>query len=302
MKSKFVGIVSKDSGAANQIAHYILKNPGLYLFALQEPALSIFTQILGEISILELDEVVKTSNEIITGSGWTSDFEWEGIRKGRANGKKVITHLDHWNFYLERFIRQSETNLPDELWVSDEYSEKIAVGLFKETKVIRQPDYYLQNQVNHVNELKSAQSKAEVRTKQRILFLSEPCIEYSKSEKVAFIDRGHDLEMEFISLIQSSLNTQFDIRIRPHPSQIKRETRNRFSEISESDSLRTPLSVDLAWADVVVGIDSYALFVSDKARIPTASIVCWLERDITIPRGNIKFLQKNELVEFLRAE
>lgn len=302
MKSKFVGIVSKDAGAANQIAHYILKNAGQYLFALQEPALSIFTQILGEISILELDEVVKTSNEIITGSGWTSDFEWEGIRKGRANGKKVITHLDHWNYYLERFIRQSETILPDELWVSDEYSEKIAVGLFKETKVIRQPDYYLQNQVNQVNELKSAQSKAEVRTKQRILFLSEPCIEYSKSGKVAFIDRGHDLEMEFISLIQSSLNTQFDIRIRPHPSQIKRETRNRFSKISVSDSLRTPLSVDLAWADVVVGIDSYALFVSDKAGIPTASIVCWLERDITIPRGKIKFLQKNELVEFLRAE
>ena len=220
--------MSKDAGAANQIAHYILKNAGQYLFALQEPDLSIFTQILGDISILELDEVVQTSDEIITGSGWTSDFEWEGIRKGRENGKKVITHLDHWNNYLERFVRQSETNLPDELWVSDEYSEKIAVGLFKETKVIRQPDYYLQNQVNEVNNFRSTLSKAKVRTKQRVLFLSEPHIEYSKSGEVTSIDRGHDLEMEFISLIQSSLNTHLDIRIRPHPSQIERETRNRF--------------------------------------------------------------------------
>jgi hypothetical protein len=302
VKSKFVGIVSKDAGAANQIAHYILKNSGQYLFALQEPALSIFTQILGDISILELDEVVQASDEIITGSGWTSDFEWEGIRKGRANGKKVITHLDHWNNYLERFIHHSEINLPDELWVSDEYSEKIAAGLFKGTKVIRQPDYYLQNQINQVNKFRSAQSKVEVRTKKRVLFLSEPLIEYSKSGEVTYTDRGPDLEMEFISLIENLLSDHLDIRIRPHPSEMKPETRNHFSEITESDSLRTPLSIDLAWADIVVGIDSYALFVSDNASIPTASIACWLGLDITIPRGNIKFLQKNELVEFLRAE
>lgn len=302
MKSKIVGIISKDAGAANQIAHYILKNSGQFLFALQEPALSIFTQLLGDISILEIDEVVQASDEIITGSGWTSDFEWEGIRKGRKNGKKVITHLDHWINYMERFIRHSETILPDELWVSDEYSEKIAVGLFKETKVIRRPDYYLQNQLKQVNKFKLAQTKAEVRKKQRVLFLSEPRIEYSKSGEVTCINRGHDLEKEFISLIESSMINDLDIRIRPHPSEIKLETRNHFSKISKSDSLRTPLSIDLAWADIVVGIDSYALFVSDNARIPTVSIACWLGRDITIPRGNIKFLQKSELVEFLRAE
>ena len=302
MQPRIIGIVCKDAGAANQIAHYILNNPGNHIFALQEPALSIFTSILGSVENLKLQEIVKASSEVITGSGWTSDFELEGIQMAQKNGKKAVTHLDHWNNYLRRFTRHSELILPNEFWVSDEYSYNIASELFKGKDIVRKTDYYLQYQVKSVKNLKKAIVNPVDEKETNVLFLSEPLIAYSESGEVQRSDDGHTLELEFISLIKNAGIKYLETRIRPHPSEIRRKSTLQGLNISVSDTSTTPLSNDLAWADIVIGIDSYALFVSDNAGIPTVSVSCWIGREMTIPRGRVKSLQKDKLIEFLRAK
>jgi len=302
LHSKLIGVVCKDAGAANQIASYIMNNPGQYIFALQNPATSIFTEILGHVENTELDEVVKLSDEILTGSGWTSDFEWRGIREGRKNNKKVITHLDHWNNYRERFIRNFELNLPEELWVSDAYSLQIATLLFASTKIIRKPDYYLQAQIVRINEIRASEIQEERIEKSKVLFISEPLLDSTELGYLAQIDLGNVLKLEFLDLIDKSPNNNFEIRVRPHPSELRREAETRSLTGTVGLSPGASLSGDLAWADYVVGMDSYALYVADNARIPTVSIASWLGREITIPRGNIKFLQKNDLIELLSAK
>ncbi len=302
MQPKLFGVICKDAGAANQVAHYILNNSGQYIFALQEPALSIFSSILGPIRNLNLEEVTQRADEIISGSGWESDFELEGIQRALRNGKKTVTHLDHWNNYLERFTRHSKVTLPDEFWVSDEHSMKIALDLFKDSKIVKKNDYYLQHQVREIRGLKSENLKSEHKKTKNVLFLSEPLIYYAKSGEVRLSDEGNTLKSEFISLIENAGIESLEIRVRPHPSEVSAKIELSGPDVSGAGSLNTPLSTDLAWADVVVGIDSYALFVSDKAGIPTVSISCWAGIDVAIPTGEIKFLQRTELIEFLRAK
>lgn len=302
MQPKLFGVICKDAGAANQVAHYILNNSGRYIFALQEPALSIFSSIVGPIKNLDLEEVTHRADEIISGSGWSSDFELEGIQRALRNGKKTATHLDHWNNYLERFTRQSKVTLPDEFWVSDEHSMKIATNLFKDSKIVKKNDYYLQHQVREIKGFKSENLKSEHRKTTNVLFLSEPLIYYAKSGEVQLSDEGSALKIEFISLIENAGIEFLEIRVRPHPSEVRAKRGLSGPDVSGTGSLNKPLSSDLAWADVVVGIDSYALFVSDNAGIPTVSISCWAGIDIAIPPGEIKFLQRNELIEFLRAK
>lgn len=301
MQAKIIGIICKDAGAANQVAYYTLNNPSQYIFALQEPAQSIFSSVLGQITNLNLEEVTQLADEIISGSGWTSDFELEGIQMALRNGKRTITHLDHWNNYLERFSRHSKVTLPDEFWVSDDYSMNIATKLFRNTKIVKKKDYYLQHQVRTIRNLKSENLNSEHKKLKNILFLSEPLINYASSGEMRLSDKGYLLKMEFISLIENAAFEALEIRIRPHPNERTGQMKSSILDHPGSASWVTPLSTDLAWADVVIGIDSYALFVSDNADIPTISIACWAGVDVSIPKGRIRFLQRNELIEFLRA-
>lgn len=302
MQSNCTGIICKDAGAANQIAHYVSNNPAEYRFSLQDPALTIFQNVLGDVSNQNFERALEESDQILTGTGWTSNFEWEGIRAGRITGKKVITHLDHWNNYRERFIRNSELILPDEIWVTDEYSELIAINLFVSTKIVRKTDYYLQHQVNEIVRLKSVKKDLAANPGKKILFLSEPLVCITESGLLFKNNEGEALKREFMALIENSRIRLLEIRIRPHPSEISQEKQLRISNILESDSLQNSLFMDLAWADIVVGIDSYALFVSDSAGLPTISIASWSGRSTKIPKGSIKFLGKSELVEFLNAK
>jgi hypothetical protein len=302
LQPQLIGVICKDAGAANQIAHYILNNPGRYIFALQEPALTIFSSILSQIRNLNVQEVVQTADEIITGSGWTSDFELAGIQMAIQNRKRTITHLDHWNNYVERFTRNLTVTLPDEFWVSDESAMQAAANLFRDTKIVRKNDYYLQHQVSTIKKLKSEKMNYEPKKTKNVLFLSEPLIDYAESGEFRLSDVGHRLRMEFMSSIKNAGIEYLEVRIRPHPSEMAGKLNPAIQDFIVSGSSSTPLSSDLAWADVVIGIDSYALFVSDNAGIPTASIANWAGIDASIPRGKIKFLRKSELMEFLRAE
>jgi hypothetical protein len=302
VQSKCIGIVCRDAGAANQIAHYVLNNPGEYRFALQDPALSIFVDILGNVANQNFEAVMTESDQILTGSGWTSNFEWEGMRAGRIKGKKVITHLDHWNNYRERFVRNSELILPNEIWVTDDYSETIAHESFPSTKIVRKSDYYLRHQIIEIEQLKSVKENSELESTKKILFLSEPLISTTNSEYFLENNEGEALKNEFMAAINRLGINLLATRIRLHPSEISKDKESNNFNISESDFRHNSLSADLAWADIVVGIDSYALYVSDCARIPTISIASWSGRSVTIPKGNIEFMSKNEFVEFLSAK
>ena len=59
-------------------------------------------------------------------TGTSSDYEKKAMLLARKYNKKVITYLDHWVEYRERFMIRNKIFRPDEIWVSDKYAFKIA--------------------------------------------------------------------------------------------------------------------------------------------------------------------------------
>ena len=114
-KQKLVGIVCHDAGGAEIVSSYVVRNNLRAGYYLKGPAISIFEGKLGIIKNSDsLFDLVKNSDWLLCGTGWQSDLEWSLIQEAKKQGKKVISFLDHWVNYQERFTRNNKY-LPDEI-------------------------------------------------------------------------------------------------------------------------------------------------------------------------------------------
>jgi len=137
MKNK-IGIVANDAGGANIILAWIKSKRLKFNTYLSGPAEKIFSGYNNKsYKKNSLSELIKDSDLIITGSGWQSNLEYNAIKKAKLERKKVITFLDGWTNYKERFIRKSTIILPDEVWVQDKYAYKIAKEKLKKINKIK---------------------------------------------------------------------------------------------------------------------------------------------------------------------
>ena len=125
-KHKRILIVVNDAGGAEVLSSYVRRTPGNYIFCLKGPAENIFRKKLGEITNAPLEALLEKCNELLCGTGWQTNFEYDAICKAKEAGVKSIAFLDHWVNYEERFVRNGLKVLPDELWVGDHYSQEIA--------------------------------------------------------------------------------------------------------------------------------------------------------------------------------
>ena len=108
------------------ILHYNLK----CTFALYGPARSIFKDRLGSIPLVSLEEAINSCSWVITGTGWQTDIEYLAIDHARTSRKFVVSFLDHWTSYPQRFIRNATVLHPNEIWVGDSYAARLASKTF----------------------------------------------------------------------------------------------------------------------------------------------------------------------------
>ncbi|MDC0587011.1 hypothetical protein OAP06_04605, partial [Gammaproteobacteria bacterium] len=122
------GIVCSDAGASNLIFSF-LKHSSVsdFHFYLEGPAIELrkFHNFDSDIN-QNLENMIKGCKTLITGSGWSSDVENDARKIAKKYGVYSITILDHWVNYKERFIKDDESILPDEIWVVDDHALKIA--------------------------------------------------------------------------------------------------------------------------------------------------------------------------------
>jgi len=130
-----IGIVCHDAGGAEIISSYILQESLVVRFCLEGPAIKIFERKLGTIKRESLLEVINNSSSLLCGTSWESDLEWDSIKEANNQGKKVVSFLDHWVNYQERFVRNDIILLPDEIWVGDVYAKVIAKNCFPNLKI-----------------------------------------------------------------------------------------------------------------------------------------------------------------------
>tara|TARA_B110000114_G_C15088213_1_gene397206 strand:+ start:295 stop:1170 length:876 start_codon:yes stop_codon:yes gene_type:complete len=147
IKKKILGVISNDAGGAELISSWLMKKKNYCNFSLSGPAKKIFKKKISIKKNLSINNTIKNSEIIITGTSVKSKREFNAIFKAKKKGILTMSFLDHWVNYKERFVRNKKFILPDYLIVTDEESKKLAARIFnkKQTKLIKIINPYLEN-------------------------------------------------------------------------------------------------------------------------------------------------------------
>ena len=279
-----VAVVAHDAGGAAILASYVAQQQiSDVRFVLAGPAKQIFQQRLGEIHAVSLSEALAACDWVLTGTGWQTDFEWQAIRQGRAVGKDVVTFLDHWVNYPARFVWESMTCYPDEIWVGDEHAAGIARKSLPELAIRQVDNPYFSYFVSEVGRMDDA-AGTEGRHGKNILFVSEN------------IDRDgfhqHDAIRYFMANLDSLGVDVGQILIRPHPS----ESTEKYAwvaaefgwDVRISDG--ASLEEEMALSDIVVGCTSMAMALAVMAGRRVISCIPDEKIPLTLPFGEIERL------------
>lgn len=254
-------VAAHDAGAANLIIGWLRDLRDLEVRpCLVGPALELWTATFGKPQILPLNEALLGAAVLLSGTSYDSDFEHQARVLAKKRGVQSIGVIDHWVNYPDRFLRNGSRVLPDEIWVADEEARNIASAWFPNVIVRQQPNFYLEEIVARVHFVDCEPRFDAVR---RVLYVLEPI-------RHAWAD-GSDYAGEFQALDyfiqfgwQLGLDESSEIRLRPHPSDPPGKYdgwMTRHIDWNMSLDTNASLSQSIAWADTVVGCETYAMVI-----------------------------------------
>ena len=283
-----VGVCCHDAGAAEIISSYVMQKNIFPLYCLSGPAIKVFERKIGTIDNIPLLDIVKNSDWLLCGTSWKSDLEWNVIKEAKKQQKKIIVFLDHWVNYRERFIRNNEECLPDEIWVGDHYAEKIAKDNFLNVKIKLIENPYLLDIKEQL--LRLGKSRVESNS---FLYVCEPIREH------AYFQHGDErywgyTEEEALRYFLTNINEISKVKrlvvIRPHPSEDFNKYDWVFDEFNHKgikiDNKKTLLGQILE-SDIVVGCESMAMVVAILAEKEVISSIPTDGRPCVLPHKEI---------------
>jgi hypothetical protein len=284
-------VAAHDAGGAELVSAWVKQHPGReYRFVLDGPARAIFAGKLGA-GITWRNEAPDTwvawADVVLTATSYASELETRVRRQARAAGKPAIACLDHWTNYRRRFAADGGYLWPDEFWLADETAWLIARETFPpESRLVLAGNAY-------VRELREAVARLGLAPAgpSRVLFVSEPL---SRANRLMHGDArfgGYD-EFDALRLLLGWARQELadgrarEVRLRPHPSEEAGKYAALFAEFADlrvTLSDRTSLQEDCAWAGLVCGCSSMALFVAHAVfhrpilcAIPVPGVACLL--------------------------
>jgi len=262
INAKRIGIAAHDAGGAEQISWLLRNLPQKVLAYIDGPAKRIFENsgILFD-RVDQLSEVMEC-DLVITGSGWMSQLEVTAIKEAKLRNIPCITVLDHWVNYLERFGKDEESQ-PQILAVTNSVALHMAQEKFPNKVVWLLPDFQIENYQKAIKDAKNISTRA--------LVLLEPT---STIDSMFAIDNFVIKDLIESAILLKQARGLSTILIRPHPSHMDDpsivDKLNGFPgefEISKSASLLEDLEI----SEVVLGLSSYALYISAMCEIATYS-------------------------------
>ena len=284
-------VVCHDAGAANIIVAGLAQvgiNP-TWRVLMRGPAATIWSHATGTTSdARDLDDLLQDASLLLTGTGWSSSLEHDARVKGATRSIPSVALVDHWVNYPQRFVRDGTTQLPDELWVSDEDAQAIAQREFDQVALRLVPNRYLASQVDEIGPLSEASAS-------EVLYVAEPV-----RDDWAGSTPGEFQALDYFASRFDTLAVPRDavVRLRPHPS----DPPGKYDDWAH----RTPLSVviddsptlaeAMAHARWVVGTESAAMVVALAAgRTVWCSLPPWAPPCRLPQQGIIKLADQNSV-------
>jgi hypothetical protein len=123
-------IACHDAGAANIIMsqEYAEGFPAAF-YCFQGPALKTWqSKVPAQKRCSDLNFAIERCSVLRSGTGWASDFEHSARKLALEANLYVIAVIDRWVNYEQRFIRNGERILPNEIEVMDEYAVTLATA------------------------------------------------------------------------------------------------------------------------------------------------------------------------------
>lgn len=272
-----LAVACHDAGAANLIAAWLRGWVGEIRLCMIGPAAELWRRREPGAEMLSIARALDGAATLLTGTGWASDYEHEARKRAKSLGIHSIAAVDHWANYRERFIRHEELILPDELWVADAYAMVEAQRCFPGMPVRELPNLYLQGVVDEVVAFDPV-APAEKPT--RVLYVLEPIRrDWGASERKD--TRSGELQAfeYFLAHLERVGAADAHIVLRPHPSDPAGKYDDwlaRFAGLDLAIDDAAPLPRQIAWADWVVGCESFALVAALEAgRIVFSSLPHW---------------------------
>lgn len=289
-----ITVVSHDAGGAEVLSSYVRQEGLECLFVLEGPARNIFERKLGHIATHRLDEAIRQSTSMICSTSWESDIEVSAIKMSRTLGKHSIAFLDHWVNYRERFTRDGETVLPDEILVCDQMAKAMAMDVFLNVPIKLIDNPYL---IDIKHELNSIQTHSPSTSGSiSVLYVCEPIsthalLRYGNAHYWGYVEED---ALRYFLLNISALNKPVKrVVIRPHPS----EASDKYSWVQQEFKLpiilggTCPLVEEIAESDVIIGCESMALVVALSIGKKVLSCIPPNGRACVLPHTEIVKLQ-----------
>jgi len=301
-------IVANDAGGANILASWCKENSwNEFKFCVTGPAKKIFFETFGPLSNIDptdIDNTVLTVDKTICSTSRINSNLIFTVHASRRAGVDSIVFLDHWTEYVERFggERYFLGNLPDEIWVFDEYAFVCATTAGFPSQIIKlKNNPYVNKIAREVQETGSVDPS----TREVVLYLSEPVVQIQALRERPLDEMGYT-EFQLLGDVVDAVceSTTRSLRIRLHPSESEDKYRELIAGRSDSNdvevSTENDLAKDLAQAIGVIGSNSTALVIAAEAGIPTLSYIPKDGRPCLLPHSYIRKKQNIAgLQEFL---
>ncbi|MGS1118004.1 hypothetical protein [Castellaniella sp. UC4442_H9] len=287
-----VAIVSHDAGGAEVLSSYVRRHAVKPVYVLDGPARKIFERKLGVSEIIPLADALERAESVLCSTSWQSDLEFRAISKSKIVGKPSVAFLDHWVNYGERFVRNNERVLPDQIWVGDSIGLKMAQKSFPGhcVHMVENP-YFLEikEEILALGQHKKSEGRLSV------LYICEPVKEHARlrygSERYwGYVEE--DALRYFLNHVDVLGSEIGEVRIRPHPS----EDQDKYSWAAKEFDLpitrggERALLAEIADSDIVVGCQSMAMVVGLLASKRVISCIPPEGRRCVLPHREIEIL------------
>lgn len=282
MSDDKVAVVCHDAGAANLVFAWIREWGWPVIPFMQGPAAQLWQAIFpGTLMSDSLEEALTGSTQLISGTGWASRLEHDARVLAASMGIHSVGVIDHWVNYPQRFERDGQIQLPDELWVADECARIIAEDVFVGIPVMQFENLYLKGQLQKIRPAPGGGT---------VLYVLEP-VRNTWGRKALGEFQALDFALQHINKLLPSGVTQ--IILRPHPS----EALDKYARYLTIESrIRMDNSFDLAQAinlaDAVVGIESFALTIALAAGRPVFSSLPPWAPALRLPHEGIQQIRR----------
>lgn len=260
--ARSIGVVAYDAGGAEQISWLLRNIPQKVVAYIEGPAVRIFDNL--EVAFDKADELsdIFECDLVITGSGWMSQLEITAIQQAKLRNIPCLTVLDHWINYPERFGTDDKSQ-PNTFAVTNPIALQLAQEKFPSSVIYLLPDFQIES-------YRIALAARKQEPKQGLILLDP----ISTLVPNFTIDRN-----KIIKLIESAIRIKqhqglTSLILRPHPSQITDPLLTHILDIFSEEvvlSNNPSLLKDLAVSKMVIGLNSYALYISSQCEITTYS-------------------------------